>query len=256
MQNEIILSFKNWEKFNTRKDIVAPRWFAFQNSFFEDPKFFYFSNDEKIVFLYLLCEASKSSNKVIHILNHERTPLKYKTANVSAKIFEETIEKLQRYKILDVRYQDGTYAKRTDDERETNAKRKTQYNTIQDNTEYNLVQKQVLNVTQKFDLESVYDAYPRKQGKTKGLQKLKTQIKNSEQFDLLKKSISNYKSFLVRKKTEPQFIKIFSTFCNEWEDWVDERSGEINLVQKQESLLQKELREEREAKQISLVSVK
>ena len=84
----------------------------------------------------------------------------------------------------------------------------TQGNTKQSNTE-----------KRSFDLESAYRRYPRKEGKSKGLKKLRGEIKTAEDFERLIVAIENYA--VSRRHQEAQFTKHFSTFASEWRDWID-----------------------------------
>lgn len=75
------------------------------------------------------------------------------------------------------------------------------------------------NNTAVFDLELVYQRYPKKEGKTPGLRKLKTQITRQEDYDNLILAVENY---AVRQRgKDPQFVKTFKTFVSEWRDWID-----------------------------------
>jgi len=73
------------------------------------------------------------------------------------------------------------------------------------------------------DLEEIYQSYPLKKGKSGGM-KLAQKLK-PEQLPLLKKSIQAYRL----KITDPKFIKHFSTFMGEWEDWLDPNAGSCDL---------------------------
>lgn len=57
------LTVVNWEKFNPRKDLKRPSWFRFENEFFVDPDFFDLDNGSKLVWIYLLCEASRRNRE-------------------------------------------------------------------------------------------------------------------------------------------------------------------------------------------------
>jgi ribosomal protein S15P/S13E len=71
------------------------------------------------------------------------------------------------------------------------------------------------------DLEAAYKNYPRKMGKKKGMQKLQRQIKTPEQYANLCKAINNYALHCEKSQTDQQYIKHFSTFVGEWEDWIE-----------------------------------
>lgn len=70
-----------------------------------------------------------------------------------------------------------------------------------------------------FDFEKIYENYPCKEGKAKGIAKLKSTIKSQKKFDDFRKSAWNYmKSVESRDK---KYIKHFDTFVNCWTDYVD-----------------------------------
>jgi hypothetical protein len=73
----------------------------------------------------------------------------------------------------------------------------------------------------KFDLESLYASYPRKIGKKKGIEKLRLLVKTQQDFDLIKKAISNYSQYCSKHVTDSKFIKHFSTFMVSWEDHLE-----------------------------------
>lgn len=72
-----------------------------------------------------------------------------------------------------------------------------------------------------FDFESVYDAYPRKEGRKKGLQRCRSQITTRLKYDALVKAVKNYAEKVAIEGTETRFVKQFDTFVNCWEDWVE-----------------------------------
>ncbi len=70
----------------------------------------------------------------------------------------------------------------------------------------------------KFDLESLYNAYPRKEGKKKGIEKLRKIVTSVEIYAKLELAIKNYT--LSTSGTEKRFIKQFSSFVSVWEDYL------------------------------------
>lgn len=63
----IRISIVNWEKFNPRSDRANYSWFRFQNDFFHDQNVFGLGNTEKLLFIFVCCEASKKNSKVIDL---------------------------------------------------------------------------------------------------------------------------------------------------------------------------------------------
>lgn len=76
----------------------------------------------------------------------------------------------------------------------------------------------------KFEFETLYKKFPRKEGKSRGLKICHVQIKTLDDFELLKKAIDNYSNYCRAKITNPRFIKHFATFMGEWRDWLEVES--------------------------------
>lgn len=92
------------------------------------------------------------------------------------------------------------------------------------------VKKKRINLVQPYDLESAYQKYPRKEGKTPGMKRLAREIRSQKDFDDLNKAVENYAR--AKEGKDKDYIKLFSTFVAEWRDWVDSRpeSPTINTV--------------------------
>jgi hypothetical protein len=70
-----------------------------------------------------------------------------------------------------------------------------------------------------FDLESIYQTFPRKEGKSKGLKFLTTDLKNDIEVEQCKQASQNYAK--AKQGVEIKFIKLFQTWVSEWRDWVE-----------------------------------
>lgn len=79
----------------------------------------------------------------------------------------------------------------------------------------------------KFDLESLYRKYPRKQGKSAGLKKLKAAIKSQDDYNQVSTAIDKFIAHHRQAKTEPEYIPFFSTFMSQWTDWTDPETGAV-----------------------------
>lgn len=77
-----------------------------------------------------------------------------------------------------------------------------------------------------FDLDEIYNAYPKKVGKKKGLDKLKKKIRNQEDFDLILSGAKKYADHCDLNQTDKKYIKHFSTWVNQ-ECWNDEIETEM-----------------------------
>jgi hypothetical protein len=80
------------------------------------------------------------------------------------------------------------------------------------------------------EVEKLYQDYPRKKGKARGIKKAITLIKNNKiTLNDLKKSINNYAVAMANQ--DEKFIKHFSTFMNgDYEDYLYEEKEEIKTV--------------------------
>jgi hypothetical protein len=77
------------------------------------------------------------------------------------------------------------------------------------------------------DFDAVYDAYPRKEGKSRAYKIYAREIKTDEDRDRLLAAVQNYAERKVG--TEAQYLKHFSTFMGEWKDWLDANTGTAQM---------------------------
>lgn len=66
----------------------------------------------------------------------------------------------------------------------------------------------------------VWRLYPRKEGKKESFRHYKASVKTEEDYNNIHKALTNYKTALQNKKTEPQFIQQGSRWFNNWNDWI------------------------------------
>jgi len=89
-------------------------------------------------------------------------------------------------------------------------------------------------------LQSVYNQYPRAEGKSRGFVRLKTQLTSEQKCAAFAQAVKNYADECQKEGREKKYIKIFSTFCDPhvWIDyvntdskpppvWVDDQGVEI-----------------------------
>lgn len=74
-------------------------------------------------------------------------------------------------------------------------------------------------------LEECYRAFPRKLGKSQGIKNAQKTIKTSSDIEKLKVAVLKYSEHVKSNKLEPKFIMHFSTFMNQWEDWLEPDVG-------------------------------
>lgn len=91
------LQFNNWDQIQTRKDYKHPWWFAFQNNFPYDHRFYTWSWEQKGCYVYLLCEASRQAKGGTCEINSE---VWCKMSNVNEKILAQVIDLLESVQVL------------------------------------------------------------------------------------------------------------------------------------------------------------
>lgn len=75
------------------------------------------------------------------------------------------------------------------------------------------------------EIEDLYKKeYPRKDGKSKGVKLLAKVIKTKSDLEKLRLAILEYKKRVIEEEREMKYVKIFSSFAAEWEDFVPEVS--------------------------------
>jgi hypothetical protein len=79
----------------------------------------------------------------------------------------------------------------------------------------------------KFDFDTLYQQYPRKLGKKRGMGICRRRIKTKEDYAKLEFAIKKYSRYCGN--FEAQFIKHFDTFMNSWEDWLDSDAGKSGV---------------------------
>lgn len=64
----ISITIPNWAKFNPRADRANYSWLRFENKFFHDQEVFKLTDSERVLYIFLLCEASKANKGELSIL--------------------------------------------------------------------------------------------------------------------------------------------------------------------------------------------
>lgn len=217
----IEIELLNWDKYNPRKDLKATTWMRFQNSIFENPQFFDFDHSEICFWIYLLCMASKAQKANITVnIKHAEHIGRFKRS-----VIDSSIKKLIEIKCIESRYADVTLALRA------------QHTTNERNERTDIIHVRSDESTQvmvgiKFDLESLYKNYPKRQGnqrKAVGMKSLSKIIKQQTDFDDALRAVKNYKQHAITSKTEgTPMVAMFATFFGRdeiWKEWID-RSAE------------------------------
>lgn len=106
-----------------------------------------------------------------------------------------------------------------------------------DNTVLIRVIGNINNNKEEFDFLKLYELYPKKEGKTKGLKTCKVQIKTENEYNQLKTAIVKYRQLCEANRVDLKYIKQFSSFMHCWRDYLDNEVGKkaqkINLQHEQ-----------------------
>ena len=87
------ITITNWEKYNLRPDVKSTSWFRMQNNFCTDPDFFNLTNDEKMVWVYLLCFASQKRTDTL-ALSASAQQMILTLLKVKMPVLESAVKKL------------------------------------------------------------------------------------------------------------------------------------------------------------------
>lgn len=89
---------------------------------------------------------------------------------------------------------------------------------------------------EKNEFEKIYEKYPRKVGKQKGIERCQAQIKSPEELALLSAAVDRYRDHCAKEGKEPQYVQHFSTFMTCWRDWLEPDTGTSSLGAKKSTL--------------------
>lgn len=79
-----------------------------------------------------------------------------------------------------------------------------------------------------FDIDAIYNSYPKKQGKASGMKKLHTIIKDQITYDKVLQGAKDYANYCKHKQLDKQYIKQFSTWVNQ-ECWNDDYTDLVEI---------------------------
>ena len=200
----IEISINNWDEYNPRKDLKSMPWFRIQSDIGSSESLFGLKPECKWLFIFLLSHAAKKltgdfclePNYITHYSGVQQSDilkyLKQLETNGLVRITNESD-----------RITNGSVPKRREEKRR------------EEHTHTSCAP----------DLEAVYQKYPLKKGKSRGMKKIQREIKTPDDFERFSKAVDNYANDV--KNTEPRYIKHFSTFVSEWTDWVDHKSNSV-----------------------------
>jgi hypothetical protein len=84
------------------------------------------------------------------------------------------------------------------------------------------------------ELEQIYKLYPRKEGKALGLKRLMADVEAGASIEDIKTAAQRYRAQCVANKTEPKYIKLFSTWASTWMDCLEPDYGAVESFSNEE----------------------
>lgn len=96
----------NWDKYNPRKGIKNPNWFALSNRLFEDSSLYGFTHSEMLCWIYILCECSRQNKQGTVTVNALHA---HRAALINTTVLKSTIKKLYSLRIVTQPTSHGRY---------------------------------------------------------------------------------------------------------------------------------------------------
>lgn len=194
-----------WGAYQNRTDVKHSSWFRMEHKIWFHPDWNHLSGEEIHVWTTVLAVCS-FINKDRFRLDVSDLALK---ARVARRCVESAIEKLQNLQCVRVVDDDPNV-----DVTDTLRKRSTTDGRTDGD----------IRAGARFDFEGLYKIYPARkgdQGKKAGLKKCEKYFTSQEQFEKLKKAITNYAAHCdAEKLTGTPYVKQFKTFVHDsWEEW-------------------------------------
>ena len=241
-QEFIEITIINWDKYQPRKDIKNPTWFRLNNDFFSHPKICGLPDNVKLFYLKILTTYSQHNANIMRT-SCEHLHYVTKTKHLRIKHLLRILKQNQLidFKICTQRVRDPymkwpLHNSTIHNNKEIHKEKKSAAGSsasgsifipsgFREKKEEKTKKKTAPKI--KFDFATLYYKYPRHEGKSNGLRKCESQIKTQEDYDDLSFAIDKYKQHCKKTSIQDKFIKLFSTFMNEWKDWLDDDAGTV-----------------------------
>lgn len=218
MENHTIdITVINWEKYNKQSERYRhPSWFLIKNDVIASQSLLGLSTEQKWLWIIILSECSRKNSGNIRL----RIKWLINTSSLSVDSVKEAIEILTENGAIIINA--------ITDCQLTDSKLSIDNTTYKQTNKHN-AQKLIAapkgtpspnGELDKFDFDRIYQQYPRKLGKKQGMLVCRRQITTQAKYDALQTALNNYKAEIERLGTKPEYIKHFSTFMNNWEDYL------------------------------------
>jgi hypothetical protein len=208
-QEWVDIEVVNWKRFNPRNDVRESSWFRMSHDLFTRPDMHDFTPSEIAYWVFILCSCSYENTGTVR-LHHGHAS---RTGKFKAPIVRSALAKLERNQMIKIiaRNADVTPTCSTD---ETDGRDETRR-----------IYPRTPKARSDFDFRAVYQAYPRKLGKAKGLAKAAKDVKTDADYQALVGAVGRFVEHHRSAGTEEKFIPHFSTFMSEWRDWTEPDTG-------------------------------
>lgn len=110
MAREYSIKIVGWKKYQNREVKTKSSWLRFQNDFIENPNFSEFSPDERVVWIYALCCASKLNTEVLQVPLQCSHQVLNRCTGIIESAFHRAFEKLNKLKVVEIRTTRGRYS--------------------------------------------------------------------------------------------------------------------------------------------------
>lgn len=205
------ITIKNFDRYNPRKDLKSMPWCRLENNFYDLEDFYDLDVYARWLFIFLLCQAAQKVSGTIEI---DKNYMIFKS-KLTEKQLDSALSSLEDKSVILL---------------ETNEHERTRSDSCLTNERTNITNSTNTNDLD-FDFDSLYEKFPRKQGKQKGIEKLQSIIKTQDDYDNVMQGIIKYKNYCDTNQTDKKYIKHFSTWVNSF-GWKDEYEIELTPEQK------------------------
>lgn len=204
--SSVNITLKNPSSWGVKFVKTSQYYFQFRTDFFGNPQIATLSNDAKLLFLSILSECSRQSKVTVsYCLGYAYTLLSIPLATTKVLLRElESNDIIELGRGLRVANNNIT-----------------EHNITEHNRGFE--NKPPERSTSDYDFEELYKThYPRKgAGKTKGMETLSSTIKTDQDYQEFCTAIYNYGLDVRANDTPTKYIKLFSTFANNWRDYLE-----------------------------------
>jgi len=214
------ITVTNWDRYNPKRAQRTYTWLRLNNDILTGMDLYDCDADEKLIWVFILCECSKKNNGTINFNTKycgsclKIPPKKVSNAlNLFTEIGLITIDTLSLPPALPLEPENTTPTnERTNETNETDGHAHPRPAALS------------------AFVDKAYQNYPLKKGKAVGIQKLVIQMKSKQDCTDLVKAIDRYAQLCDEEKTEKRYIKHFGTFAGCWRDYLDDDVGKCDVA--------------------------